>query len=168
MKKSVKKSRGVVRGAPRIFDGSFGVKLKQSTSQDYNHELNVEYFAIGQQYLDDDKFIFLERHSSPVMPTKATQRSHQFNGEHTVEMMNYDMYEQARGKKYKGYMVLVRDKRGEIIQHAASSNWLYENRERLFQIPVGRFFDKTCQRVHPTGPKRYYSVVTSHKSKLVN
>jgi hypothetical protein len=47
----------------------------------------------------------------------------------------------------------VRDKRGKIIQWAASNDWLYEKRDNIAAIPVGRFFDETGSRVYPTGPR---------------
>ena len=71
-------------------------------------------------------------------------------------MTKYDMREQTRGAKFKGHLILVTDERGEIIQHSASSPWLYENREQLLKVPVGRYFDETCNRVHPSGPKLFY------------
>jgi hypothetical protein len=55
-----------------------------------------------------------------------------------------------------GYLVLVTDARGEIIQYAASNDWIFEERENLMQVPVGRYFDKTGNRVHPSGPKLWY------------
>ena len=55
-----------------------------------------------------------------------------------------------------GYLVILKDERGEIIQYAASNDWLYECRENLTKVPVGGFFDETGNRVHPSGPKRYY------------
>ena len=49
---------------------------------------------------------------------------------------------------------LAWDERGEIIAHAATDNWLFENLEALEKLPVGVFMDKTCRRVYPTGPER--------------
>ncbi len=122
----------------------------------FPNNVNVEYFAIGQQLLDDDKYIFLDRNSGSFTPAKDNKRSFEFKGERTVEMQSYPYAGQMRGKKFKGHLVLVRDESGEIIAHSASSKWLYEKREKLMRLPVGVFFDKNCDRVYPTGPKRNY------------
>ncbi|WP_168432970.1 SHD1 domain-containing protein [Pontiella sulfatireligans] len=142
--------------APQIFDWTFGVKLKQTSATQYNHELNIELFAFGQQYLDDNKFILLDRQTTTFVPTKENKRTHIFRSPQTVETKKYDLHAQTHGRKYKGYLVLVRDARGVIIQHAASNDWLYDNREKVAKVPVGRYLDETGNRVHPTGPKRYY------------
>lgn len=139
---------------PRILDYTFGVKMKQTSASSYNHALNVEYFSSGVQHHDDRKFKLLDRGSSSFTPGKENQHAHQFHGD-PVELMSYDQLKQRSGIKYKGYLVVVTDERGIIIQHNASNPWLFENLENLRQIPVGAFMDKTCTRVHPTGPKRF-------------
>ncbi len=144
------------REVPRIFDWTFGAKLKQTSARAYNYPLTVEYYAIGEQYLDDDKFILFDRQTSTFTPTRENERSHSFRGENTVETMNYSLHDNTMGKKYMGYLITVTDMRGEIIQYAASNDWLYENLEDLKKIPTGRYFDKMGTRVHPTGPKRHY------------
>ena len=52
-----------------------------------------------------------------------------------------------------GNLVIVTDKRGEIIQYSASKAWLWENIENLKRLPVGAYMDKTCARAYPTSPK---------------
>jgi hypothetical protein len=142
--------------APRVLDWKFGAKAKQSSPGEYIHTLRIEYFAIGQQVLDNNKYILMDRASSSFVPCGENQRSHSFEGDRTVEMINYELHTQERGQKVKGYLILMWDERGEMIQYAASNEWLYENRENLMELPVGSFFDKTCRRMHPTGPKRAY------------
>ena len=142
--------------APQIFDWTFGAKVKQRGARPYHHTLKVELFSVGQQYLDDDKFILLDRQTTTFIPTRENQRSCLFKSPRVVEMKKYDLHDQTHGRKYKGYLILVSDERGRIIQYATSNTWLYEKREPLMNIPVGRFFDKTGLRVHPTGPKKFY------------
>ncbi len=96
----------------------------------------------------------MDRGSSSFTPGKENQYAHQFHGD-PVELMSYDLLKQRSGIKYKGNLVVITDERGIIIQHRASSPWLFENLKDLRQIPVGAFMDKTCTRVHPTGPKRF-------------
>ena len=141
---------------PQVNDFRFGARVRQSGARPYNYELEVEYFAIGQQLLDDDKFILFDRDSATFTPTRENKRMMEFKGERTVETQAYPLHDQMRGRKFKGHLVLVRDQRGKIIAHSASSKWLYEKRDKLARLPVGVFFDKNCDRVYPTGPKRNY------------
>lgn len=145
----------VIEVPPRILDYVFGVKMKQISAGSYDHELKVEYFAIGVQHHDDNKFKLLDRRSSTFTPSKENQHAHQFRG-NPVELLSTEQLGQPSGIKYKGYLVVVTDERGVIIQHRASNPWLFENLENLRKIPVGAFMDKSCRRVHPTGPKRMY------------
>ena len=141
----------LVEHPTKLIEYTFGTKIRQTSSGTYNHELRVEFFSIGQQYLDDHKFYLLDRQSSTFVPTQENKRSHRFYGE-PVGLVSYNLGLELRGKKYSDYLVVVTDERGEIIQHSASSNWLFRNFENLKEIPVGVYLDKTCTRVFPTGP----------------
>lgn len=77
-------------------------------------------------------------------------------GERKIETMNYNMCSKARRERYKDYLVLLRDKRGHIIQHAAYSDWLHDERDRLSKLAIGNYFNKAGIRVRPTGPKKNY------------
>jgi hypothetical protein len=57
-----------------------------------------------------------------------------------------------RGTSYGGYLVLIYDERGEIIECKTSSERLYQNLDRLKGIPVGKWMDKNCERVGPPRP----------------
>jgi hypothetical protein len=139
------------RAPPQILDYTFGVKLNQKSARVYNHELKVEFFAIAEE-ISGDRYILVDHQEKQFVPTKENKRSCSFSG-HTVEFMKFDLDGQMRGKKYSGYLVMLTDKRGKIIQYSASSPWLWEHIENLRNIPVGRYMDKTCTRVHPTSPK---------------
>jgi hypothetical protein len=71
-------------------------------------------------------------------------------------MMDYTFGRQRRGEKYGGYLITVTDERGRIIDYGSSHKWLYENLEKLKEIPVGRHFNKAGNRVHPPRPIRNY------------
>jgi hypothetical protein len=146
-------SRTGVSEVPTALQWNFGVKLKQTGSGSYSRELKVEYFAIGQQILDRSKFTLLGRGSDFFTPGDENERSHTFLSDNYVELYEYNMDSQARGKKKYGYLITITDERGEIIQHQASNKWLWENYDSLKNIPIGAFMDKSCARVYPTGPK---------------
>ncbi|MDF7801984.1 hypothetical protein P4C99_21085 [Pontiellaceae bacterium B1224] len=141
---------------PQVNDFKFGARVRQTGARPYNHELRVEYFAIGQQLLDDNKFILFDRDSETFTPTTDNKRMMEFKGERVVETKVFPIHESMRGYKFKGHLVLVWDERDEIIAYRASSEWLYEHREKLMKLGVGMFFNDKCDRVYPTGPKPNY------------
>jgi hypothetical protein len=138
--------------APQVLGYVFGAKVRQTSASDYNHELRIEYFAVGQRYVDDSEYILLDRQSGSFVPTRENRRAYQFSGEE-IELMAYDLAGSRRGDRYAENLVVVTDKRGKIVAHSTSAKWLYENLENLKQLPVGRYMDKTCQRIIPSGPK---------------
>ncbi|RKX36852.1 MAG: hypothetical protein DRP64_17995, partial [Verrucomicrobia bacterium] len=137
--------------AIRVLDYVFGAKLKQTSSGSYNHGLRIEFFAIGAE-TGGDRYILLDRQESTFIPTKENERSHSFRGK-SVELLDYVTDSQRRGEKYSGFLITVTDERGIIIAYNASNDWFFENLENLKRLPVGRYMDKTCSRVHPTSPK---------------
>jgi len=136
---------------PRVNDFTFGAKVKQRSPGDYNHQLTIEYFAIGQETLGN-QYILLDRQSSTFTPTKENGRSHSFRGE-TIEFIEYNYESQLFGRRPDGNLVIVTDKRGEIIQYRASKTWLWNYIDKLKRLPVGAYMDKTCTRAYPTSPK---------------
>ena len=137
---------------PRVNDFEFGAKVKQTGVRNYNHELTIEYFAIAKE-LPGDKYILVDRGSDTFIPTKENRRSYAFKGGQPLEFMVYDLGGAYRGKKYSGNLITLTDKRGKIIQYKTSSPWLWDHLNNLKNIPIGRYMDKTCVRVHPTSPK---------------
>jgi len=137
---------------PRVNDFTFGAKVKQRSAGEYNHELTVEYFAIGKELLGD-KYVLLDRQSSTFVPTKENGKSLSFRGE-PVEMIEYYNWDdQPRGVRPDGNIVIITDKRGRIIQYSSSKAWLWEHLDQLKKLPVGAYMDKTCTRAYPTSPK---------------
>jgi len=135
------------------FDYVFTAKLEQTSAGLYNHELKVEFFAIGEE-VEGDNYILLDRQKSRFTPTKENGRSHAFHG-NAVRLTKYDLWE-ARGKKYGGYLVVVTDSRGEIIDYGSSHKWLLGILGNLRQLPIGKHMDKTGVRVFPPSPKIMY------------
>ncbi|RKX38197.1 MAG: hypothetical protein DRP64_16075 [Verrucomicrobia bacterium] len=142
---------GSASGLTVAYDYRAKVKLEQKSTGSYNHELYVEFFAIGGE-IHGDQYILLDRQKSHFMPSKENQRSHHFSGK-SVELPNFTLDDIHRGIKESGYLVTVTDSRGKIIQHSASSKRLLKNLENLKNLPVGAYMDEYCIRVFPTGPK---------------
>ena len=137
--------------APRVNDFVFSVKIKKDDIKEFNQEIFVEFFAIAKELIGDN-YILVDRQKSSFIPTKDNNFSHDFSGP-SIEFMEYVYDGDRRGKEYAGNLVVLYDKFGRVIDFQTSNKWLYENLENLKKIPVGRYFNKSCQRVIPTSPK---------------
>jgi hypothetical protein len=138
----------------QLWDYEFGVKLKQTSAGKYHHDLQVEYFAVGDE-VDGDNFVLLERNTATVKPADFEDRAYEFYGD-KVRLKQQAIVPTAsmRGTKYGGYLITVTDVRGKIIQHAESNQFLFKNMENLKQLAVGRHFDKRCRHVGPARPQK--------------
>ena len=136
--------------------GFFGVRLKQTSAGEYNHELQVEMFAIGRQRKRvGAKYILLDRQTTGFTPSEEDQRTYEFRSSKLVVLDNYveKHYKSEHGEKYSGYLVVVTDSRGEMIAVKSSSQWLIDNLENLKKLSTGNYMDKTCTRTFPARPK---------------
>ncbi|MDF7809088.1 hypothetical protein P4E94_16705 [Pontiellaceae bacterium B12219] len=123
--------------------------MKQSTGGKYNYPLKVELFAIGSE-IGANQFILLDRAAASFVPSEFERgTAFEFSGR-TVDLLDYDVYEMRRGDRYDGFLITVTDERGEVIAHRSTPSWLIEHWDRLADLPVGSFMDKTCTRVWPT------------------
>ncbi len=143
---------GSASGETVAYDYLAKARLKQKSAGAYNHELHVEFFAIGRE-IHGNRFVLLDRQESRFTPSKENHRSHSFSGK-SVELPDFTLEGIHRGNKPYGYLVVVMDRRGEIIEHSATGKWLFENLGNLRKLPVGAYMDESCVRVFPTGPKR--------------
>ena len=140
----------------KVCDFVFTTKLRQRSAGKYNHELKVEFFAIGEE-IDGDNYILLDRQTSRFTPTKENGQSHSFHGVpvalHVRDWSQISMY---RGQKYGGYLVVVTDSRGKVVDVGSSHKWLPGLLSKLREFPVSRHFDKTGARVAPPRPIIWY------------
>ncbi|MDF7823465.1 hypothetical protein P4B35_05530 [Pontiellaceae bacterium B12227] len=136
----------------QIFDYTFGTRVKQTSSGAYNRKLFVEYTAVGEE-VDGDNYVLLDRGSSEFLLTEENKRSHEIYGE-AVRIMRIAYRDSApmRGTKYGGYLVTVKDERGNMIAHDASHDFLYENLSKLKKLRPNNHFNKRCERVIPARP----------------
>ena len=136
----------------------YGVKLKQRDSYAYKHELHFEFFAIGKERAGPRLILLDHQNTEPFSLTRENRWSYKFMSQREVVLQNY-LYgdgptdgNQKRGRKYYGYLILLRDARGKVIAMETSHDWLYEHLENLMERGVGNYMDKTCTRTHPTRP----------------
>lgn len=134
-------------------DYEFGVRIRQDDRRHYPYELTIEYWAIGNELKTyGDKYILLDHGISSYTPSAENEKSHQFTGQE-VELMQHVYDDDKRGENYFGYIITVTDVRGEIIIHQESNKWLWENLDKIRELPVGAYFNKQGDRTHPTRPK---------------
>ena len=151
-------------GIPVVHLFTFGARVGQTSAGSYNHEITVEFFAIGAQRHHNNKYILLDHQTSSFIPSKEKNRSFEFWSPRIVELEEYaiqgawssggsvDSYE-TRGKKYDTYLIIISDKNGKIIETKSENKWPLENLENLRKLSVGNFMDTTCMRVYPGRPK---------------
>jgi len=135
---------------PEHLDYVFSAKLKQTSAGEYKQELKVELFAIGAE-VDGDNYILFDRQESRFTPNAENGRSHTFSST-TVPVREITFVNNHRGSKYGGYLVVVTDERGVIIDHGTSNKWLPGILNELRQLPIGKHFDKAGNRVLPPCP----------------
>jgi len=135
--------------------GHFGVQLKQTSAGEYNHELQVEMFVVGSQR-GGDQHVLLDRQQFSFNPAQQSQRFCEFRSDRKVVLHNFTMpwyFSVPFGEKYAGYLVTIKDARGEMIAVESPKKWLAENLENLRKLSIGNYMDKTCTRTFPSRAK---------------
>ncbi|MBN2164617.1 MAG: hypothetical protein JXR25_10665 [Pontiellaceae bacterium] len=139
-------------GALAVVEYTYGVSMKYSGTIDYEYPLTVEYFAIGEE-INGDKYILLDRQSDTVIPGKTKRFEHQFEGPKVrLKKYGYRAGSPFHGRRNGGYLIVVRDEDGRIVQCETSNDFLFENLGKLESLPVNAFFDHNCERSYPTRP----------------
>lgn len=139
---------------PTTIEFAFGVRLKQRSVGTYNHELHVEFFAIGEE-IDGDNYILLDRQKMTFNPSRQEDLIYSVMSDRKVRLYDYEFFQDGRrGQKYGGYLIIVTDSRGTVISQKSPYNWISENIENLNRLPVGVHFGKSCRRVSPPVPNR--------------
>lgn len=132
----------------------YGIRIKQVGGQPYKHELHAEFYAIGKE-VTGERLILLDRQDAGhFVLNKENNWSFEFRSPKQVVLQNWTVLNEIRkrGRKYYGFLILVRDSRGEIIAVDCSHNWLSENHEKLSERGIGNYMDRTCTRRFPTRP----------------
>lgn len=143
-----------------VLTWQFGARVKQKDAKTYNYPMTVEVFAFSQQRYDQDKYCMISRaKSEPFVLSKENDRRHEFEDSKKYRLIAYELYvdyldwREPRGEKFAETLILVRDERDKIIAYNSTKKWLYNNREKLDELPIGAWLDDKCVRTHPTVPK---------------
>ncbi|WP_372796489.1 hypothetical protein [Pontiella sp.] len=129
---------------------TFSTRIKQASNRPYGHPLTVEYYAIGDE-IGGNKSMLLDYQQSGFTLNRENDFSFELTGPE-VELLDYTINNERRGKRYGGFLIVVRDSRGEVIAYNASSENLYRNYDNLRKLRVGWYFDDDCRKTLPTPP----------------
>ncbi|MDF7825388.1 hypothetical protein P4B35_15285 [Pontiellaceae bacterium B12227] len=136
----------------RMQDYTFGVRLRQMNNVKYEHELTVEYFAIADE-VDGDNRILVERNEGTFIPFETEKGTFIMTGEPTrITSQALRATAPIRGAKYGGFLIVISDKTGDIVQYKASHENLMDMVDILRTFPIGKHFNKVGERVDPPRP----------------
>ena len=138
---------------PDFYEHVFRIELKQTSSKNCNRDLQIEFYVIADERKGNKAFL-LDRQQASFVPSKSYAQAFSTK---TVSIPTDDLYDDARDEDSFGYLVVLSDKRGRVVQHATSDEWLFNKLGNLRRIPVGAYMDKTCTRTLPSGlsPRKY-------------
>ncbi|RKX39824.1 MAG: hypothetical protein DRP64_13685 [Verrucomicrobia bacterium] len=148
-----------VNGAPPPVRGqyyTFSTQVKKTSTRPYDFGLTAEFFAVGNEF-GGGKRMLLDYRKADFTLTKENDYAFKFSGK-PVQLIDYQMNGERKGKKYRGFLVVVKDSRGEVITYETPSENLYRNLDNLRKVKVGWYFDKQCVRCLPTPPKPFDAV----------
>jgi len=134
------------------------VKLKQISSGKYPYELTVEMFAFAEE-INGNKKILLDYQKKNFF-LNGRDSSFKLTGE-TKEFLKYRVNRNLgfRGNRYGGHLIVITDKRGEIIAYKSTSKRFITYVENLRKLHPGCFFDPANgERCRPTRPKKIPNV----------
>jgi len=138
---------------PEALDYTFTVKIKQESAGSYNHELTVEYIAIGLE-IDGSNYIFLDSGTTTFVPSEYKNKTFTFTGDRSVRVYDYVFFDDGRrGQKYGGYIVTITDSRGKIIAYKSPYKWAIKYLDKIKKLYPNVHFDKTGTRVFPPRPR---------------
>jgi len=143
------------------------VTITKESKRPFTSGLRAELFLIAKE-VDGRNYILLSKTDSSFLLVDENENTHVFKSV-PVETQNYLEYNemQRRGEEYEGYLVVVSDTRGNIIQTKTdiSRGWIEQpdvikNLRELSLRGAGslrsRHFDKTGSKVKTTRPKFYF------------
>jgi len=139
---------------PRAMYYDFSATIKQRSTRQYNAELIAELFVYADE-IDGDNHILLDYQKVPFRLPDGSKSIVEIKGAR-VELTDFVIAGQRRGETYGGFILVVTDQRGEVVEYTTSSEDLYNQIENIRQVPVGKFFNEEGNRCFPTRPDKMY------------
>ncbi len=114
------------------------VTLKKSSSQPYEAPLRAEVYVIGSPE-QKDGYAILDKKTTRFNFLAEKDYEHDFSSG-TITLKQVESGKQS-GVEYKGYLVVVRDKTGDVIAMKCSKLEFEKNAEALLAGEKGTLFD---------------------------
>jgi len=116
-----------------------------------SNSLRAEVYMVGKEVATDDYRITQKK----IFPLNFTEENkYQVKFELETESRRYMEYNyEERGTLYDGYLIVVLDRNGKVIQQKSTLSWLDDSKiEKLRSFRVNAFFDKECRSKSPSRP----------------
>jgi hypothetical protein len=120
------------------------MKIRKTSSAAYGAPLNAELYLIGHTE-KDDLFIILDRKMSGFRFTAENNNAHGFNSG-DVSLKQLEGSTQI-GVEYKGYLAVVRDKAGNVLDMKTNKLDFRKNADAIVGSERGAIFDKDFAKV---------------------
>ncbi len=142
------------------------VVVKKESKRPFTSGLKAELFLIADEINGNGNFVLLSKTDSSFLLGDHNDNTHSFRAD-PVETQRYLEYNgiERRGEEYKGYLIVISDAKGNIIQTKTKiRGWIdapevIENLRKLAAVGAptirSRHFDKTGSKVKVPRPKFY-------------
>jgi hypothetical protein len=134
------------------------VRIRQTSSAEFDGILRAEVYLIGEE-VATDHYRLSGKGASQVRFTEENKREYEF--EVSADFRVYEEYNrlQTRGAEYAGYMVVVVDPMGNILNTQTDLSWIEGEDEinNLRKFHVDTFFDETIRKRSVPRPLYYDS-----------
>ena len=127
------------------------ILIKKKSRMPYDESLKVVLLVVGRDDRESD-YILLDREEASFDFTKS--KSFLLKG-NEFRMREYGSYSSNRGTEYTGYLAVVLDKDGNVIEMKSNRKEFAEKFNMMLKIKKGSHFDKDM-RVRSTSNKNYY------------
>ncbi len=151
-----RKFGGTIEGVAPPVRGNFytfSASIEKTSTGAYNHPLTAEFFAIGDE-IGGNKHILLDHQRADFVLSEENDYTFEFSGPQ-VELLDYTINSERRGQRYGGFLIIVKDSRGEVIAYQTPRESLFRNLDHLRDLRVGWYFDNDCKRTLPSPPEPF-------------
>jgi len=129
------------------------VAIKKTGTRPYTGDLKAELFVFGVEVVSD-MYVLMDKKNTSFKFTKENKGEHSFTG--TRIDLEYDDNDTAQfGTKFEGFLVVVTDSVGEIIDVSSSRSLFTDNYRRIRKMNIGAKFDKKMYTPSKSNTRRF-------------
>jgi hypothetical protein len=142
--------------ADEIYVVTATVQIRQESSADFDGILRAEVYLIGKE-VATDVYRLSGKSISQVQFTEENNRKYTF--ETSADFRVYEEYNrlETRGAEYAGYLVVVLDPTGNILDTRTDLSWVEgeEKVDTLREFYIDTFFDESVRKRSVPRPQYY-------------